>query len=122
MDEKLYVPRWEGQAAYIIPPIRNFHNGPTGMLWNPGTALGKRWLNKFFLVEFVGNTNNSHIWAFDLQPKGASFDFKSEEDVVSGILPTGIRFGPEGALYASDWIFGWDTKNCGSTRSLECSI
>ncbi|MEY2760546.1 MAG: hypothetical protein RLZZ96_446 [Bacteroidota bacterium] len=119
MDEKLYVPRWEGQAAYIIPPIRNFHNGPTGMLWNPGTALGKRWLNKFFLVEFVGNTNNSHIWAFDLKPKGASFDFKSEEDVVKGILPTGIRFGPEGALYASDWIFGWDTKNYGRIWKID---
>jgi putative heme-binding domain-containing protein len=119
MDEKLYVPRWEGQAAYIIPPIRNFHNGPTGMLWNPGTALGKRWTNKFFLVEFVGNANNSHIWSFDLKPKGASFDFKSEEDVVSGILPTGIRFGPEGALYASDWIFGWDTKNYGRIWKID---
>lgn len=89
------------------------------MLWNPGTALGKRWLNKFFLVEFVGNTNNSHIWAFDLKPKGASFDFKSEEDVVKGILPTGIRFGPEGALYASDWIFGWDTKNYGRIWKID---
>ncbi|WP_395617655.1 HEAT repeat domain-containing protein [Aquirufa sp.] len=119
MDEKLYIPRWEGQAAYIIPPIRNFHNGPTGMLWNPGTALGKRWTNKFFLVEFVGNANKSHIWSFDLQPKGASFDFKSEEDVISGILPTGIRFGPEGALYASDWIFGWDTKNYGRIWKID---
>jgi putative heme-binding domain-containing protein len=119
MDEKLYIPRWEGQAAYIIPPIRNFHNGPTGMLWNPGTALGKRWTNKFFLVEFVGNTNNSHIWSFDLKPKGASFDFKSEEDVVKGILPTGIRFGPEGALYASYWIFGWDTKNYGRIWKID---
>ncbi|MCZ2485866.1 HEAT repeat domain-containing protein [Aquirufa antheringensis] len=119
MDEKLYVPRWEGQAAYIIPPIRNFHNGPTGMLWNPGTALGKRWTNKFFLVEFVGNANMSHIWSFDLKPKGASFDFKSEEDVIKGILPTGIRFGPEGALYASDWIFGWDTKNYGRIWKID---
>ena len=119
MDEKLFVPRWEGQAAYIIPPIRNFHNGPTGMLWNPGTALGKRWTNKFFLVEFVGNANMSHIWSFDLKPKGASFDFKSEEDVVKGILPTGIRFGPEGALYASDWIFGWDTKNYGRIWKID---
>jgi putative heme-binding domain-containing protein len=119
MDEKLYVPRWEGQAAYIIPPIRNFHNGPTGMLWNPGTALGKRWTNKFFLVEFVGNANMSHIWSFDLKPKGASFDFNSEEDVVKGILPTGIRFGPEGALYASDWIFGWDTKNYGRIWKID---
>jgi quinoprotein glucose dehydrogenase len=70
-------------------------------------------------VEFVGNANKSHIWSFDLKPKGASFDFKSEEDVVSGILPTGIRFGPEGALYASDWIFGWDTKNYGRIWKID---
>ena len=119
MDEKLFVPRWEGQAAYIIPPIRNFHNGPTGMLFNPGTALGKNWLNKFFLVEFVGDASRSHIWSFDLKPKGASFDFKSEVDVLSGILPTGIRFGPEGALYAADWVFGWDTKNFGRVWKID---
>jgi len=119
MDEKLFKPRWDGQAAYIIPPIRNFHNGPTGMVFNPGTALGKQWQNHFFLVEFVGNASNSHIWSFDLKPKGASFDFKSEVDVVSGILPTGIRFGPEGALYAADWVFGWDTKNYGRVWKLD---
>ena len=119
MDEKLFIPRWNGQAAYIIPPIRNFHNGPTGMVFNPGTALGKQWQNHFFLVEFVGNATNSHIWSFDLKPKGASFDFKSEVDVVSGILPTGIRFGPEGALYAADWVFGWDTKNYGRVWKLD---
>jgi len=119
MDEKLFVPRWEGQAAYIIPPIKNFHNGPTGMVFNPGTALGKNWLNKFFLVEFVGDASRSHIWSFDLKPKGASFDFQSEVDVVSGILPTGIRFGPEGALYAADWVFGWDTKNFGRVWKID---
>ncbi len=119
MDEKLYLPRWEGQAAYIIPPIRNYHNGPTGMVFNPGTALGKKWQNKFFLVEFVGNANNSHIWAFDLKPKGASFDFHSEVDVGRGILPTGIRFGPEGALYAADWVNGWDAKNYGRVWKLD---
>jgi hypothetical protein len=89
------------------------------MVFNPGTALGKQWQNHFFLVEFVGNATNSHIWSFDLKPKGASFDFKSEVDVVSGILPTGIRFGPEGALYAADWVFGWDTKNYGRVWKLD---
>lgn len=119
MNEKLYVPRWEGQAAYIIPPIRNFHNGPTGMLFNPGTALGKAWLNKFFLVEFVGAPTRSHIWAFDLSPKGASFDFKSEVDVLSGVLPTGIRFSPDGALFAADWVNGWDSKNFGRIWKID---
>lgn len=119
MDEELYKPRWEGQAAYIIPPIINFHNGPTGMLYNPGTALGTAWKNKFFLVEFVGSPSRSHVWAFSLKPKGASFVLNEDIDVVSGILPTGIRFGPDGALYIADWINGWGTKNYGRIWKLD---
>ncbi|MCE7043543.1 HEAT repeat domain-containing protein, partial [Dyadobacter sp. CY312] len=119
MEEKLSVPRWDGQAAYIIPPIQNFHNGPTGMQYNPGTALGKEWKNKFFLVEFVGNPARSPIWAFGLKPKGASFVLDGEKNILSGILPTGIRFGPDGALYVADWINGWDTKNYGRVWKLD---
>ena len=119
MDEKLSKPRWDGQAAYIIPPIMNYHNGPTGMVYNPGTALGSDWKNKYFLVEFVGTPTRSHIWSFGLKPKGASFVLDGEKDVVSGILPTGIKFGPDGALYAADWINGWDTKNYGRVWKLD---
>lgn len=119
MDEKLYVPRWEGQAAYIIPPIQNFHNGPTGMLYNPGTALGKKWLDKFFLVEFVGDPSRSHIWSFDLKPKGASFELGSDESILTGVLPTGIAFGPDGALYLADWINGWGSKDFGRVWKLD---
>lgn len=119
MDEKLYTPRWEGQAAYIIPPIVNFHNGPTGMAYNPGTALGSAWKNKFFLVEFVGSPARSPIWAFGLKPKGASFELDGDQNILSGILPTGIRFGPDGALYIADWINGWGTKNYGRVWKLD---
>lgn len=119
MDEKLYQPRWDGQAAYIIPPIQNFHNGPTGMAYNPGTALGSAWKNKFFLVEFVGNPARSPIWSFGLKPKGASFILDGEQNILSGILPTGIRFGPDGALYIADWVNGWGTKNYGRVWKLD---
>ena len=119
MDEKLSVPHWDGQAAYIIPPIQNYHNGPTGMVYNPGTALGSAWKNKFFLVEFVGAASRSHIWSFGLKPKGASFVLDGETDLVSGILPTGIRFGPDGALYVADWITGWDAKNYGKVWKID---
>lgn len=119
MEEKFYVPRWEGQAAHIIPPIMNYHNGPTGMAYNPGTALGTKWKNRFFLVEFVGTTSQSHIWSFTLKPKGASFELNEEIDMLSGILPTGIQFGPDGALYVADWITGWNTKNYGRVWKLD---
>ena len=119
MDEKLSIPHWEGQAAHILPTLLNFHNGPTGMQFNPGTALGKAWLNKFFLVEFVGGINNSRIWAFDLKQKGASFELNSEKQILSGVLPTGIKFGPKGDLFLADWINGWDAKNAGRIWRLD---
>ncbi|MCB0667890.1 MAG: HEAT repeat domain-containing protein [Saprospiraceae bacterium] len=119
MDERMYIPHWEGQAAYIIPPIQNYHNGPTGLVFNPGTALGSNWLNTFFLVEFVGNPTRSPIWAFTLKPNGASFLLDEEQVALKGVLPTGLRFGPDGALYAADWVNGWGTKNYGRIWRLD---
>ncbi len=119
MDEKMYVPRHEGQAAYFLPTIRNFVNGPTGMLYNPGTALGPEYKNTFLIGEFVGNPTRSGIHAFTLKPKGASFEFGESKPVVMGILATGIDFGPDGALYMADWIEGWGTKDHGRIWRLD---
>ncbi|MFD0797988.1 HEAT repeat domain-containing protein [Maribacter chungangensis] len=121
MDEQLFKPRWDGQAAYIIPPLQNFHNGPTGMVYNPGTALGSKWTDKFFLVEFVGDPSRSNIWAFDLKPKGASFELDTDQSILSGVLPTGIQFAPDGSLFLADWINGWGTKNYGRIWKLDVS-
>ncbi len=118
MDEKLYLPRWEGQAAFITPCIQNYISGPTGMVFNPGTALGSKWKDNFFVVEFVGSPTRSGIHAFTLQPKGASFEMTKTEQILSGVLPTGLDFGPDGALYLADWIDGWGTKNYGRVWKL----
>jgi quinoprotein glucose dehydrogenase len=32
---------------------------------------------------------------------------------VQGILTTGVKFGPDGALYLADWMDGWQTKDRG---------
>ena len=113
MDEKMFTPRWDKQPAYITPCIRNYVNGPTGMLYNPGTALSEKYNNTFFLVEFVGNPANSGIHAFKLKPKGATFDFDSDEKILSNFLPTGLTWGPDGAMYVGDWVNGWNSKNQG---------
>ena len=119
MDEKMYVPRFEGQAAYIIPTIKNFVNGPTGMLYNPGTALGEEYKNKFFIAEFVGNPSQSGIHAFSLKPKGAYFEFDRSKMIMKGILATGKDFGPDGSLYFGDWIDGWGTKDYGRIWKMD---
>lgn len=119
MDEKLYKPRFEGQAAYITPCIMNYHSGPTGMLYNPGTALGEQWKDKFFVVEFTGTPARSFVHAFQLKPKGATFEFDGEEKILGGVLPTGIEFGPDGAMYIADWIDGWGVKKYGRVWKLD---
>ncbi|WP_339864600.1 HEAT repeat domain-containing protein [uncultured Algoriphagus sp.] len=119
MDEKLYIPRHEGQAAYITPPIQNYINGPTGMVYNPGTALAEKWKNTFFVASFVGNPTRSGIHAFKLVPDGASFKMSQTENIMSGVLATGLDFGPDGSLYFADWIEGWNTKNYGRVWKIE---
>jgi quinoprotein glucose dehydrogenase len=119
MDEQMYKPRFEGQAAYILPCIANFVNGPTGFLYNPGTALGAEWKNTFFVGEFVGNPARSGIHAFKLKPKGATFELGETQKVLGNVLATGIDFGPDGAMYVADWIDGWGTKDHGRIWKLD---
>ncbi|MFC3198725.1 HEAT repeat domain-containing protein [Parapedobacter deserti] len=119
MDEKMYLPRFDGQAAYITPCISNFVSGPAGLVYNPGTALGPAYKNTFFVAEFVGSPSNSGIHSFKLKPKGATFELGEHKKVLGGILATGLDFGPDGALYVADWIDGWGTHDYGRIWKMD---
>ncbi len=119
MDEKMWMPRFEGQAAYITPCINNFESGPAGVVYNPGTALSPAYNNTFFVAKFVGNPAKSGVYSFKLNPHGASFELGENKMVVGGILPTGLDFGPDGALYIADWIDGWDATSFGRIWKMD---
>ena len=119
MDEEYFKPRFEGQAAHLVPPIQLYHNGPAGMKFNPGTALGDDWKDHFFVAEFVGNPTRSRVHAFTLKPAGAGFELADERVAISGVLTSGLAFGADGALYLADWLDGWGTKNKGRIWKLD---
>ncbi|MFP6898445.1 MAG: PVC-type heme-binding CxxCH protein [Roseibacillus sp.] len=98
-EEGLYLPEHPKQAAYIVPCIRTYHDGPTGFAFNPGTALNDFYKDHFFMTGFPGRK----LYAFKVKEKGASFEMTGDHVVASGVLMTGINFGPEGALYIADW-------------------
>jgi quinoprotein glucose dehydrogenase len=119
MDEKMHLPHFDGQAAYITPCIANYVSGPAGFVYNPGTALGPEYKNHFFVAEFVGSPASSAIHSFTLKPKGATFELGDTKKIASGILTTGLDFGPDGALYAADWIDGWATGKFGRIWKID---
>lgn len=119
MDEDYYKPRFDGQAAHILPPVAAYHAGPTGMIYNPGTALSERWADHFFIVQYTGSAPRSGINAFTLEPNGAGFELATDQSVMRGVQTTGLDVGPEGALYATDWIEGWGRNGKGRIWRLD---
>ncbi|MEL6846951.1 MAG: HEAT repeat domain-containing protein [Bacteroidota bacterium] len=119
MDEKMHLPRHEGQAAYFIPPIQNFHAGPAGMKYQPGTALGEDTRGHFFISEFPGTPARARIWAVKMAPDGAGFKMEKERQILQGVLVSGMDFGPDGGLYLADWIEGWGAKDYGRIWKLD---
>jgi quinoprotein glucose dehydrogenase len=116
--ERLWEPHFEGQAAYILPPIANFSSGPSGLTFNPGTALGPEWKSHFFLCDFLGDSSQSGVLAFESIPKGASFELGEVKRPLWGVLATDAAFGPDGALYVSDWVEGWNRSGKGRVYRL----
>ncbi|HKG93125.1 MAG TPA: HEAT repeat domain-containing protein, partial [Gemmatimonadaceae bacterium] len=113
MEERFFRPRFPGQAAHLTPPIAPWHAGPAGFDCNPGTALDDSWRGYCFGAVFPGEPGSASIQAIKLAPQGAGFRLAEDKVAVQGILTTGLKFGPDGALYLADWIEGWDPKERG---------
>jgi len=59
IDEGMFKPRFDGRTAHTLAPIANWHAGPSGMAYNPGTALSDAWKNHFFVTSFVGSASTA---------------------------------------------------------------
>lgn len=119
MDENYFRPRWEGQAAHVLPPLSEYYAGPAGMTYNPGTALSEKWKDHFFVMSFRGSAEYSNIYAFTLEENGASYELATDQEALNGVLAVGLDFGPDGAIYMTDWIRGWDQKGQGRIWKLD---
>ena len=111
--EKLWHTSFQGQAAYVVPPVTHFADGPSGLTHYPGTGLDDRYRDHFFLADFRGQASNSGIRSFSVIPKGASFELVGGEQFIWSILATDVDFGLDGGVYVSDWVDGWDGSGKG---------
>lgn len=106
--EKLWHPRHEGQPAWIVPPLANLADGPSGLAYAPGVGFPEKYQGHFFLCDFRGGAPQSGIRSIRVEPKGAAFEVVENEQFAWQILATDVDFGPDGSMYVSDWVEGWD--------------
>jgi quinoprotein glucose dehydrogenase len=111
--EKLWYPPPDNTGTYIVPPIANIADGPSGLAHYPGTGLPDKYRGHFFLCDFRGGSSNSGVRSFTNKPKGAGFELVDSEQFCWGVLATDCEFGPDGGLYVSDWTEGWGKPNKG---------
>ena len=119
MDEQLFKPQFAGQAAYITPPLASYRSGPSGFAFNPGTAVGNGFRNSFFVTSFTGGAANARVFAFDLHEQGAGFTLANDRELVRGLLAAGMKIGPDGAIYLTDWVRGWGATGEGKIWKLD---
>src|SRR5690625_317769 len=70
-------------------------------------------------MSFRSSRANSPLYAFSLEEEGACFKLASEVEEMTGILAVRIDFGPDGALYRTDWIDGWGINDEGRIWKLD---
>ena len=117
--EKIWHPYNDDTPAYIVPPIDNLGDGPSGLAYYPGTGMDKHFRDRFFLCDFRGSSGFSGVRSFRLKPKGAGFEIVDSEKTIWNVLATDVEFGPNGTLYVSDWVQGWQGIGKGRIYSFE---
>jgi quinoprotein glucose dehydrogenase len=113
LREGLWKPAFPGRPAYLLPPVCNIEDGPSGLTYYPGTGLDPSYAGHFFITHFKGSIARSGIQTYTVKQNGATFTPTSSQQFMGGVLPTDVTFGPDGVLYLSDWVDGWPKSNKG---------
>jgi len=115
MRESMSVPSGEHQPAYILPALSTYVDGPSGLARDPGTALNDRYRGYFFMSGFPAGL----LYAFTIEPAGASFRMTDSHVIDRGPAYVGMNFGPDGALYLADWGGGYSLNEKGAVWKID---
>ena len=108
------------QPTYILPPILNIPDGPSGIVHYPGTGLPASFAGHFFVCGFKGSSARSAITSLKVREHGASFVVEREPaQFVGDVQATDVDFGPDSRVYFSEWGEGWEGTGRGRIFRLE---
>jgi quinoprotein glucose dehydrogenase len=118
--ESMWEPRKEGTPYYVLSPIMNIPDGPSGVVHNPGTGLPAQYDDAFFVCGFKGTSARSAISWWTVKETGAGFlPQQSPATFVDNVQATDVDFGPDSKMYFSEWGEGWEGTGRGRIFALE---
>ncbi len=121
MAEKMSLVRNDSQPAFMIPPVANITNGPSGLTYHPGTGFLKSQKGRFLICDYRGNQPKSLIWSFKVSPDGAGMKLEDNYVLNQGVAATDVEYSYDGRLFVTDFITGWGGERSGRIYSLSAT-
>lgn len=118
MTERMADTRNPEQPAFIVPPIGNLSNGPSGLTYHPGTGFLGNERGRFLLCDYKGSAAASLIWSIKVSPEGAGMKYDEAYRFNTGVTATDVEYGYDGRLYVADFMGGWQSHEDGRIYTL----
>ena len=120
LAQKMWEPRdaKKEQPAYVLSPIANLPDGPSGLAHYPGTGMPKEFTGSFFLAGYKGSTAKSAVSTFKAEEDGAGYKLTGLTTFMDNVQATDVDFGPDSRFYVSAWDEGWERSDQGRIYRL----
>lgn len=117
--EQMFAPRNDIQPKWILPPVANVGNGPSGVVYLTGESLPEALRDTFLVCNYRGNPGNSQLLSIRPEPNGAGFKVDGAKVVMSGVASSDVDLGYDGRIYALDFGGGWKKNKNASIQAIE---
>ncbi len=119
VSEQMFAPRNDVQPKWILPPVANVGNGPSGVIYLTGESLPEDLRDTFLMCNYRGNAGNSQLLSVRPEPNGAGFKVGGAKVVMSGVASSDVDLGYDGRIYALDFGGGWSKNKNASIQAIE---
>jgi len=108
---------WRGDFDDVLPSAGYVTQGPSGFALHPEAGARNDVPGPFFNCDFPGG-----IRSFQLLPSDGTFVASDNQKWLWNLWATDLAFGPDGSMYVSDWVAGWQQPEKGRVYRIKGDV